>query len=108
MNPVTYRNGSQLPPAQRLRAHSPPKSSSRLQHDLSFLAPAGESQLVSHGEEAAGLKAAEDAARLPKQDARTRARIRTDVRTHAMQPVVSGHGPGPGPAAGKDRLKLSF
>lgn len=59
-------------------------------------------------EEAAGLKAAGDAAITPEPDSRVRARIRTDDSTHAVQPVVSGHGPGPSPAAGKDRLKLSF
>lgn len=101
MNPVTYRNGSHLIPAPRARAHSPPKSDSRLQHDLSFLAPAGRSHLVPRAEEATGLKAAGDAAILPKQDTRTRARICTDAHTHAMQPIVSGHGPGPGPAEGR-------
>lgn len=61
----------------------------------------GGSHLVPRVEEAVGLKAARHVAVLPKQDTRTRARIRADARTHAVQPVVSGHGPGPGPASGE-------
>lgn len=82
MNPVTYRNGSHLLPAPHPRAHSPPKSDPKLQHDLSFLAPAEGSHLVPRAEEAAGLKAAGDAAVLPKQDAR----VRVYARTRAHMP----------------------
>ena len=104
MTPVTHSNGSHSLPAPRPPTRSPPKSHSRLRHDLSFLAPGGGSHRVPRAEEAAGLKAAGEAAALPRQDAR----IGTDARTHAVQPVMSGHSPGPGPAPGKDRPKLSF